>query len=96
MRRRTVVISIALTLIALALALSACGGGSDDPTTTTPPASAGAAPGGGAAPPSLSVFPPEFLQCLKDQGIDLQSATDISAVIHSPQGDKCFDLLHGG
>jgi hypothetical protein len=94
MRPRRPAIALSLALVVLALTLAACGGGDDEPTTTTAPSAD--APSGGAAPPSLSAFPPEFLKCLEDQGIDLESVTDISAVIHSPQGDRCFDELHGG
>jgi hypothetical protein len=93
MRARLLVV-LALALVTIVLMLSACGGGDDEETTTdaTPTES----PTGSAAPPSLSAFPPEFLDCLADQGIDLESVTDVSAVIHSPEGEQCFDVLHGG
>jgi hypothetical protein len=81
-------------VIAIALTLAACGGGGEEQTTTaTTPSES---PSGGTAPPSLSAFPPEFLDCLADQGIDLESVTDVSAVIHSPEGERCFGELHGG
>jgi hypothetical protein len=95
MRSRRMAIAVAMTLVAVVLTLAACGGGDDDETTTSPAPSA-AAPGGGAPAPELSRFPPSFVQCLADQGIDVGSITDVSAAIHSPQGNRCFDELHGG
>ncbi len=93
MRARMLVILV-LALVTIALTLAACGGGDDEETTTVPAPTE--SPSGSAAPPSLSAFPPEFLDCLADQGIDLESVTDVSAVIHSPEGNRCFDELHGG
>jgi hypothetical protein len=85
---------LALALVTIVLTLAACGGGDDEETTTDPTPTE--SPSGSAAPPSLNAFPPEFLDCLADQGIDLESVTDVSAVIHSPEGEQCFDVLHGG
>jgi hypothetical protein len=96
MRRRGIAITLAVALVGLALLLAACGGEEDGEQTTTNPPPVAETPNGGTTPPSLSQFPPEFLECLEDQGIDLESVTDISAVIHSPGGDRCFDVLHGG
>jgi hypothetical protein len=77
----------AVILVALALTLAACGGGEDRETTTSPaPAET---PSGGAA----SGLPPAFVQCMADQGIDLESSPEL---IHSPEGDKCFNSLHQG
>ena len=95
MRRPTIVMPVAMALVAVALLLGACGGG-DEEETTTSPAPAAEAPSGSPAAPSLDKFPPEFLACLEDQGIDLESVTDVSAVIHSPEGERCFGVLHGG
>jgi hypothetical protein len=92
MRTRMFIV-LALSLLALAVAVAACGGDDAEETTTSPTPSADA-PSDRAAP-SLSSFPPEFLDCLADQGIDLESVTDVSAVIHSPEGNQCFDELHG-
>lgn len=94
MRRGAIMIAVAMALVAVTLLLGACGGDEDE--TTTSPAPAAEAPSGSPAAPSLDKFPPEFLQCLEDQGIDLDSVTDVSAVIHSPEGNQCFDVLHGG
>jgi hypothetical protein len=93
MRARTLVV-LALALVSVALTLAACGGDDDGETTTDPPPTE--SPSGSAAPPSLSAFPPGFLECLADQGIDLESVTDVSSVIHSPAGERCFDELHRG
>ena len=98
MRRPTIVMPVAMALVAVALLLGACGGDDEEETTTSPApaAEAPSAPSGSSAAPSLDKFPPEFLACLEDQGIDLESVTDVSAVIHSPEGNQCFDVLHGG
>jgi hypothetical protein len=90
-----VIIVLALALVSLALLFAACGGGEDEQTTTTPPAPS-AAPSGG--PPDLSVgaLPPAFVECMADQGIDLEAEPDLNAAIHSPEGDRCFGALHGG
>ena len=95
MRRGRIIIAVAMALVAVMLLLAACGGG-DEEETTTSPAPAAEAPSGSPAAPSLDRFPPEFLACLEDQGIDLESVTDVSAAIHSPEGNQCFDVLHGG
>jgi hypothetical protein len=94
MKRPTIVITIAMALVAVVLLVAACGG--DEEETTTSPAPAVEAPSGSSAAPTLDKFPPEFLACLEDQGIDLDAVTDVSAVIHSPEGNQCFDVLHGG
>lgn len=97
MTRLRIVITLGVALVAVALTLAACGGEDDDgQETRTTPTPAAEAPSGGPVAPSLSQFPPEFLQCLEDQGIDLESVTDVSAVIHSSGADRCFDELHGG
>jgi hypothetical protein len=93
-RRARGLIAAALALVAFALSLPACGGGDDAKTTTSPAPSK--APNGQSVPPSLSSFPPGFVKCLADQGIDVDAVTDVSAVIHSPEGSRCFDQLHGG
>lgn len=89
------IIALALALVSLALLVAACGGGDDEQTTTTSPAPS-AAPSG--APPGLSVgaLPPAFVECMADQGIDLEAEPDLNAAIHSPEGNRCFNTLHGG
>ena len=96
MRRSWAVIGLALAMVVLALMLAACGGGDDDDTTTG--AAPSASPSAGATPPSLSSFPPEFIDCLADQGIDVESldGESLSDAIHSPEGQACFDVLHQG
>ena len=101
MRRLWTVIAGALALIALILVIVVASGGNDDGGTVTgtvpaePPAAQAPSQGSSSAI-DLSRFPPSFVQCLEDQGIDLESATDISAAIHGPGGARCFDELHGG
>jgi hypothetical protein len=96
MRLRGIVITLATALVAVALLFAACGGDEEPEETTTNSPPAAEAPDSGTISPSLSRFPPEFLECLEDQGIDLESVTDVSAAIHSPGGNQCFDELHAG
>jgi hypothetical protein len=104
--RRTV-ISVAVALVAViaivAVGIAAAGGGGDDGESSTSPAPA-AAPSDGAAPPGvLSGFPPEFIQCLADQGVDIQSleGIDPQEIFHGgavpPEVmNACFGVIHGG
>jgi hypothetical protein len=93
-RRPPAVISITLALIVLILA--GCGGGDDDdPTTASPTPDRVEAPEEAAPPADApSDLPPEFVDCMADQGYDIGS----SAEIHSaPQEalQACFSSLHG-
>ena len=91
MRRSGAVIVLSLALVALALLLAACGGGDEEAPTTTSPASSA-----GSAAPSVGALPPGFVECMADQGVDLEAAPDLNAAVHSPEGDRCFNTLHGG
>ena len=79
----------ALALVALALALAACGGdggeGNTEPT------------GGTTSPSAPTAFPPEFVECMADQGIDIESSPD---ALHSPGAQEAFQacqqFLHSG
>jgi hypothetical protein len=83
--------ALMLGAVAIALALSSC---SDDEDTTTSPAprdEAGASTE--TAPPSAAgQFPPEFVECMGDQGIDLEKPSDIHS---SPEAfQACLEFLH--
>jgi hypothetical protein len=95
MTRRRMIFALALALLALVLTLGSCGG--DQGKTTSP--SPSPARSNGTPPLSLNAFPPAFVECLRDQGIDveaLDSEAALSDAIHSPQGGACFEALHGG
>jgi hypothetical protein len=79
---------VAVALVALPLAT--CGGDdADAPARTAPAKSAAPAPGGPAA------LPPEFLECMAEQGYEVQSPTEIHAA--PPQVlQACFESLHQG
>jgi hypothetical protein len=105
MRRPRAVLLVALALVVVVaivvVGIAAAGGGGDDEGTTATPTTTPApseAPSEGATPPSLGAFPPEFVECLADQGIDVESITSESLVdvIHSPEGNACFGVLHQG
>jgi hypothetical protein len=90
-RRPRTLIALALALVALVVLLAACGGSDDDQTTTTPPASE--APSGNATPPGLGALPPEFIECMADQGYEVESSADI----HSAPPEvlqACFGSSH--
>lgn len=74
MRARMLVVLV-LALVAAALAFAACGGGDDEETTTTAPA-VSEAPSGGA-PPSVGALPPEFIECMAEEGYEIESSADI-------------------
>jgi hypothetical protein len=87
MRRLRTLIAGALALVALTLA--ACGG--DDPEATTSAPSSEAP--GGAAPNDLGQLPPGFVECMADQGFEIESADDIHTA--PPQVlQACFGSSH--
>jgi hypothetical protein len=93
------VVLVAIVVGGLAIAGDSGDGGgtSVTPTTTAAPSEA---PDGSSAPPGLGAFPPEFIQCLKDRGVDIEGK-DPQELFHggavSPQVlNVCFGTLHGG
>jgi hypothetical protein len=75
----------------IGLALSSCGGDGDKATTSPAPTPSASAP----APSAPSGLPPEFLQCMADNGYDVEQGVDIhSAPMELLQ--RCFGALHGG
>ena len=86
----------ASALVALALVLAACGGDGGEGDTVPQPGVE--APTGGTTSPSGSAdFPPEFVECMADQGIDIESSPD---ALHSPGAQEAFQacqqFLHSG
>jgi hypothetical protein len=72
-------------------------GASGTPTATAAPSKAS---GGSSMPQALGAFPPEFIQCLKDRGVDIEGKAP-QELFHggavSPQVlNACFGALHGG
>ena len=83
MRRHPWVIAGAAAVVTLASALTACGGGDDNE-----------APGGDTRPTTPAGLPREFLECLADEGFDVEPDE-----VHSvPQQvlQTCFGSLHAG
>jgi len=100
LRRAGAIVAVVVALVASALLLEACGGGDDEDTAINPapaaaPGGSAAQPSGGGAP-SLDNFPPSFVECLAEQGIGTESQSELSDALHSAQGAKCFEALHGG
>jgi hypothetical protein len=70
----------------IALGLSSCGGsGGEKSTTTTTP----------AAPPSAATFPPKFLACMADQGVEISRPDDIHGPGAQQAFQACLPFLHG-
>lgn len=111
MRRPKAVLSVAVALVVLVAivvgGIAIAGSSGDDegenatPATTSPRSDP---PGGSAAPPSgLGGFPPQFLQCLEDRGVDVEGleGQDPNEIFHGgavpPEVlSACFGVLHGG
>jgi hypothetical protein len=98
MRRPRAVISVAVVLVALVaiVAVALAAGGGDDEEATKSPAPRGETTGESPPPPNLpSGLPPEFVQCMADQGFEIESPADIHSA--PPQVlEACFGTLHQG
>jgi hypothetical protein len=91
MRRSRRLLTILIAVL-LALAVTACGGG-DETGTTSAPASQSPL-GGGTAPSATRQLPPAFVQCMADQGYDVQPSDDIHSL--PPEAlQQCFGTVHG-
>jgi hypothetical protein len=92
-RRPLALIAVNLAFVVLSLTVVACGGSDDEETTTNTPAPGVEGPRG--APPSSAPtgFPPEFVQCMADKGVDVSSQD----AIHADQQafSECLPYLHG-
>jgi hypothetical protein len=85
---------IAVPMTLAAFALGGCGGGDDGNAAGTPePGDGDVAPTQTAPPNPLGSLPPEFFECLADQGIVVESPDEIHSV---PQQalQACFASLH--
>jgi hypothetical protein len=92
--RRLLLLSTIVAAVSPAILLGACGGDDEDNgATMSDPASA--SPFGGGTPPSdPRGFPPAFVKCMADRGVDVTSVESI----HSAQAafQACLPSLHGG
>jgi pyruvate/2-oxoglutarate dehydrogenase complex dihydrolipoamide acyltransferase (E2) component len=99
-----VVAVIATVVAGIALAQ---GGGGEEGTTTVP--SAAQAPSAGAVPPAAAppaasspsdALPPEMVECLADQGIDVEGVP-VNEVFHGDNAvptqvlNQCFESVYG-
>jgi hypothetical protein len=93
-----IAVSAALVvLVGIVLGGFALAGSGDDDTAAKPaPRDAVEAPAETATPPSgAGELPPQFVQCMADQGYAIESPDDIHAA--PPQVlQACFGSLHGG
>jgi hypothetical protein len=85
---------VAVAAVAMGVAFSSCGGDDEKATTTPAPRDAVETPDGGAPPASTpSALPPEFVECMAEQGFEVSSPDDIhSAPPETLQA--CFGSLH--
>lgn len=90
MRRPPALIPVALALVVLTLILAACGSDDEETTTTRAPS---AAPSRSATPPNLGALPEEFVDCMAEEGFEVQSPADIHSA--PPQVlQACFGSIH--
>jgi hypothetical protein len=92
--------ALSMTIVAamLALILGACSDGDDSADkaeTAPPPAQAPRDDDSGTPPASPGQLPPAFVQCMAEQGFEIQSSGDIHSA--PPQVvQACFGALHRG
>ncbi|MBA2630686.1 MAG: hypothetical protein H0U84_06660 [Thermoleophilaceae bacterium] len=85
---------VTIGALVVGLVLSGCAGDDQEATPNPAPSDGVEAPNGGATPPSdPGALPPEFVQCMTDQGYDIESSADIHT---APQQalQACFGSLH--
>ena len=88
MRRHRAIVALALAVVALALLVAACGGGDENGDSTTADPAAPAPPSQGEAP-SVGALPPEFVECMAEQGYEIESSADVHSA--PPQVlQQCF------
>jgi hypothetical protein len=95
--KRLLTLGIVLIPLVVVIALVVSSGGGDEENTSRPAPSNGVeAPSEGTTPPSApGQLPPEFVECMADQGFDIESSADIHSA--PPQVlQQCFGSLHQG
>jgi hypothetical protein len=91
-RRPRAVIAVALALIAIIVGGIALAGG-DGEDTSTNPASNESTTGNASPPRALGALPPEFVECMAEQGFDIDSVAEMHSV--PPQAlQACVGSLH--
>ena len=70
---------LATAAVVVGLVIAGCGGddGGDEETTTTAPSTELEAPSGATPPGGLGALPPGFVECMAEEGYDVQSPADI-------------------
>jgi hypothetical protein len=107
MRRPKALLSVAAALVMLIAivvgGIAISGGNRNDEGKTATPAQSDPPDASAAPPGGLGGFPPQFVQCLEDRGVDVDSleGEDPNAIFHGgavpPQVlNDCFGALHGG
>jgi hypothetical protein len=92
MRRPRAVIALALTLIAIVIGAIALAGG-DGEDTKADPAPRRTTTGETTPPGAAGALPPEFVDCMAEQGFEIDSPDDIHSA--PPQAlQACFGSLH--
>jgi hypothetical protein len=88
--------SVSVGAVVIGLALASCGGDGKKATTSPAPPDTVETPREGAPPGgSPEALPPEFLECMADQGFDISSPDDIHSA-PTQMLQACFGSLHEG
>jgi hypothetical protein len=91
-RRPGTVIAAALALIAIVVGGIALARG-DGEDTSTSPAPKGSTSGNASPPSAPGALPPEFVECMAEQGFDIDSVAEMHSV--PPQAlQACLGSLH--
>jgi hypothetical protein len=91
------VIAVAVALVALVaivvVGIALAGGGDEETTTSSAPSEA---PSGGAAPPGATGSGEPVVNCMADQGFDIQSPADIDTPEEKQALQTCLESVHSG
>jgi len=86
---------LAIGAMVIGVVLSGCTGDDDEATTTPAAPDAVEAPRESAPPPSApGSLPPKFVECMADQGIDVEQFADIHSAQAQQALQACLQFLH--
>jgi hypothetical protein len=99
-RRPRMVISVAVALVALVAivvgGIALGGGGDEDDNAPATPRASETPFGGGAPPPGATGSGEPVVDCMADQGFDIQSPADIDTPEEEQALQTCLESVHSG